>query len=312
MSRVRNVSTKAKSQWEETLDYFLLFKQAQGLAERTLSDYREHVKMFFKTTSASIEDYNALKLAVMRYFAESASLSPYTFNTRRKLLKVYFSWLASEGFIPESPVNVKKRKEDDVPRAVNEEVISKLLSLPNQTTFGGLRDYALLILTMDAGIRPREAAGLKIKDLNLTALEVKIPAEIAKTRVSRSLPISTVTVEALRKLIQARHPEWGENVPVFCTENGTVLTRFAWARRMRSYSEKLGTSVQPYDLRHTFAVMYLRHGGNAFSLQRTLGHNTLSMTKRYVALSESDLYQQHAIASPINTLVPKKHRVRKV
>lgn len=33
---------------------------------------------------------------------------------------------------------------------------------------------------------------------------------------------------------------------------------------------------------------------------------------RLLALSESDLYQQHAIASPINTLIPRKHRVRNV
>lgn len=312
MSRVRKVENKAKSRWEEYLDYFLLFKKAQGLAERTLHDYKEHVTRFFKETNAPLEDYNGLKLAVMKYFANSASLSPYTFNTRRKLLKVFFAWTVSEGFIPESPMNIKKRKEDEVPRAVNQEVISELLSLPDQSTFGGLRDYALLILTMDAGIRPSEAAGLKLKDLNLSSLEVNIPAEIAKTRVSRTLPISTVTAEAFRKLIRARHAEWGENVPLFCTENGTILNRFAWARRMQRYSKKLGSSVQPYDLRHTFAVMYLRHGGNAFSLQRTLGHTTLAMTKRYVALSESDLYQQHAVASPINTLVQKKNRVRKV
>ena len=312
MTRVRKVMPQAKSRWEECLDYFLLFKKAQGLAERTLNDYKEHVQKFFNTTQASIEDYNGLKLAVLKYFAESATLSPYTFNTRRKLLKVFFAWAVDEGIITANPINVKKRKEDEVPRAVNQELIVKLLTLPDQTTFGGLRDYALLILTMDAGIRPREAAGLKIKDLNLTSLEVKIPAEIAKTRVSRTLPISIITVEAIRKLISARHPEWGENVTLFCNEYGITLTRFAWAGRMRKYSEQLGTSIQPYSLRHTFAIMYLRQGGNAFSLQRMLGHTTLTMTKRYVAITESDLIQQHAIASPINTLVPKKNRVRKI
>jgi site-specific recombinase XerD len=129
MSRVRKVAIQAKSQWEEYLDYFLLFKKAQGLAERTLSDYKEHVTKFFKVSHASIEDYNGLKLAVLKYFAESASLSPYTFNTRRKLLKVFFSWAASEGIITENPVNIKKRKEDEVPRAVNQGVITQLLSI---------------------------------------------------------------------------------------------------------------------------------------------------------------------------------------
>ena len=76
--------------------------------------------------------------------------------------------------IPENPVNVKKRKEDDVPRSVKEEIVIKLLEIPDQTTFSGLRDYVLILLTMDAGIRSREVAGLKLKDFNLSALEVKI------------------------------------------------------------------------------------------------------------------------------------------
>ncbi len=59
-------------------------------------------------SNAQFDDYNGLKLAVMRYFADSASLSPYTFNTRRKLLKVFFDWAVAEDFIPESPMNIKK------------------------------------------------------------------------------------------------------------------------------------------------------------------------------------------------------------
>ncbi|NLI11917.1 MAG: hypothetical protein GX425_04690 [Peptococcaceae bacterium] len=48
------------------------------------------------------------------------------------------------------------------------------------------------------------------------------------------------------------------------------------------------------------------------ALQRTLGHTDLTMTKRYVALTEQDLRQQHTIASPLNVLLPQRHRIRKV
>lgn len=313
MSRVRTVSEQVKSHWEETLDYFLLARRSQGLADRTVSDYKEHVTRFFKTTGADILDPAGLKLAVMRYFAESSKLSAYTFNTRRKLLKVFFSWAVEEGILLETPMkSIRKKKEDHQPRAVSQEDIIRLLELPDQKTYSGLRDYALLILTMDTGIRPREAAGLKLKDFNLPALQLTIPATVAKTRISRSLPISTVTMDAIRRLISARHPEWGEDVPVFATEDGMELTRFAWARRMWRYSRKLGVAIQPYALRHTFALIYLRQGGNSFALQRTMGHADLTMTKRYLALTATDLTEQHAIASPINNLVAKRQRVRKV
>ncbi len=75
---------------------------------------------------------------------------------------------------------------------------------------------------------------------------------------------------------------------------------------MEMYSKKLGFKVRPYDLRHNFAVMYLRGGGHAFGLQQMLGHSDLQMTKVYVHLVDADLRSLHDTASPLNKLVPKK------
>jgi len=50
---------------------------------------------------------------------------------------------------------------------------------------------------------------------------------------------------------------------------------------MVKYSKQLGVKKRPYDLRHTFALLYLKNGGYELSLQRTLGNTTLEMTKRY-------------------------------
>lgn len=58
--------------------------------------------------------------------------------------------------------------------------------------------------------------------------------------------------------------------------------------------------------RHSFALLYLRKGGNAFSLQNTLGHEDMSMTKRYVNLSGQDLKEIHKTASPLNSLLNSK------
>lgn len=319
MARVkRKVDPKTEAKWEEVLEYFLLFKKSQGLSKRTLSDYKSHVEKFFTFAVEgkmipmdSFGNYDALRVAVMNYFADSSSLSPATFNTRRKCLKAFFNWTVEEEYLPAHPMEgIKKMKEDHKPRSVDEETIKKLLQLPDQKTFSGLRDYALLVFTMDTGIRPSEAFGLRIVDINEESYEVTVPAHVAKTRVARTLPISIVSLEAIKRLISVRHPSWKDDVPVFCTENGTPLNRWTWARRMRKYSEELGVKVQPYALRHTFALMYLRQGGNAFALQKTLGHTNLTMTKRYVALAEADLHEQHSLASPVMSLVVSQRRVR--
>jgi site-specific recombinase XerD len=313
MARTGKAKVVVSMNWDAAADSFMLFKRAQGLADRTLEEYEYHLRRFATRCAPRFGDFAELKRKVLAYFAESASAAPSTFNFRRRVLRVFFEWAVTEGLVPSSPmVGITKRKENDVPRLVDEEVMKRLLKLPDVTTFAGLRDLSLMVLTMDTGIRPKEAFGLKVDDINLRGLEVFIQASVAKTRVSRTLPISPVTAEYLKKLVAARHEQWRDDVPLFCTENGRTMTRFIWNARMGLYSRQLGAKVRPYDLRHSFAVYYLRQGGNAFGLQRTLGHTTLTMTRRYVSLTERDLKQMHALASPVSELLGQAKRVRKV
>ncbi|MBI4371428.1 MAG: tyrosine-type recombinase/integrase [Elusimicrobia bacterium] len=69
-----------------------------------------------------------------------------------------------------------------------------------------------------------------------------------------------------------------------------------------------GVRVSPHTLRHTFAVLYVRSGGDSFSLQEILGHSTLEMTRRYVHLARRDVAEQHKKFSPMEFLAG--HRAR--
>lgn len=60
--------------------------------------------------------------------------------------------------------------------------------------------------------------------------------------------------------------------------------------------------VHPHLLRHTFAVSYLRNDGDVLSLMKLMGHTSLTMTKRYVLLSEVDLAAAHRKYSPADKL----------
>lgn len=103
----------------------------------------------------------------MKYFASGASLSPYTHNTRRKKLKPFFAWLVEESYIsaPNPMDKTGKKKEDERPKAHNENALKRLLALPDHSDFVELRDYAVFMLTLDCGIRPSEVFGLKIEDV---------------------------------------------------------------------------------------------------------------------------------------------------
>ncbi|MFC3746812.1 hypothetical protein [Paenibacillus sp. GCM10012306] len=62
--------------------------------------------------------------------------------------------------------SLKKRKDEGRDVNIDQDIIMKLLTIPNKDTFVGLRDFALILLTLDTGIRPKEELALSIPDFN--------------------------------------------------------------------------------------------------------------------------------------------------
>ncbi|MDI3531377.1 MAG: integrase/recombinase XerD [Candidatus Atribacteria bacterium] len=291
--------------WREYLARFLAEKRLNGCRETTINDYRYYIPRFFE--GLTLEDWEGIQKRVNEYF--SSDLAPATFNIRRAYLKAFFNYLVQQGAVPQNPITFKKRKTESKMRAVPPEILQKLLRLPDKNTFAGLRNYTLLLLTLDTGIRPKEALSLLPEHFNLEAREVTIPGGIAKTKAPRTLPLSSLTVQWLHRLLSVRHSAW-HNAPVFCTWEGKPMQRNSWTKILQDYSKKLGYRITPYDLHHAFALYSLRNGMNVFVLQRILGHTDLTMTKRYLALTQEDLQKEHEKSSPLNVLGAK--RIRKI
>jgi site-specific recombinase XerD len=307
----KSVKQKIKSAnpWEDALQSFLLFKKAEGLSERTVFDYKKHVNQFFRRFPNAWENTDTFKSCALEYMGDD--IKPATYNLRLNYLKIFFLFSIEEKYIDANPLQkLKKRKAMERIVDVHYSTLQKLLTLPDKNTFSGLRDNALLMFVLDTGIRPKEALNLTLQDFDLKHLVVIVPPEIAKTRTERTLPISPITSKAIAELIRNRHQAWGDNIPVFPTSDGMVMTSESWSRRLVKYSKELGEKVRPYDLRHCFALYYLRNGGNVFSLQKTMGHSTMDMTRRYVAFSSVDVRENHTKASPLGKLMPQRNRVR--
>lgn len=293
---------------------FLAVKSAEGRAPSTLRDYEKATRLFFRFAGEPPATEDELRTKVLAFLQTRASLAPPTYNLSLVYLRGFFRWCISEGLLTSDPTRgIHKRADGGRPRALPEDTLRRLVALPDRTRWAGLRDQALLLLMLDTGIRPSEALGLLPVDVDLVGAGVVVRAAVAKTRRDRALPLSPVTVRALGALLRSRPAQWDVSAPVLAREDGGRLATQGLRERFKLYSRQLGQKVTPYMLRHSFALLYLRGGGDAFSLQRLLGHTGLAMTKRYVELAEADVAAVHARASPVGRLVSEeKQRVRRL
>jgi len=313
LPKILKLQRQASRTWEDVLEDFLLQKKADGKAKRTIDDYRVRVGNFFRAYPDAWGNYETLRAAVRRYFAELAGKAPATYNLPLAYLRAFFNWCVEEGILAANPTaGLHKKKDEGKARDIPPDVLEKLLDLPDRRTYAGIRDYALILLQVDCALRPSEALNLLPSDFNLRACQVTITREKAKTRISRTVTYSLTTAKAIKKLLEARPPDWGNSAPVFANQDGQPMLVSSWSNRVGNYARKLGYPLTPYSLRHSSAIMFLRGGGHVFALQKMLGHQDLTMTKRYLHLVENDLAEQHAIASPVKQLLPERARAGKV
>jgi len=188
--------------------------------------------------------------------------------------------------------------------------VVKLLEQTNGENYDGQRDRVLLELQIDTGIRPSEALGLQQRDVDLEGHQIRIRAEVAKTRKERFVPISGNSVKAVERLrfIQRGHFKCLPAL-LFCRADGARLSADAWTRRLASYSRKAGIKVRPYDLRHYFSYVYYKRSFHDLKgLQAILGHSRLEMTCRYGRVQVKELVETHDGFSPIGPLLEAEKR----
>jgi len=290
--------------WEECTARFLAWKKAQGAAPRTLLGYNEIITLFFRRFPTA---WSATCRECIAQFLAQEGISATTHNMRLKTLKPFFDFAAREGSFTESPASEFRMRRGEAARIVDHPMsdVKKILDFIGTDTFSSLRDTALAILSIDTGIRPSEALQLRPTEIDIHLRRAFIRAATSKTRTGRTVYFSEKTAAMIDRLIQVRPEEWDNEVPVFCTSYGNAWNTHAWTVQLRRYAQKAGLKrFSAYDLRHQHAIEYLRNGGDVFTLQKGMGHSTLAMTERYLAISNEDLKRAHEKASPVAALYP--------
>lgn len=293
--------------WNDRVDAFMAAEELKGRSPRSLALHRESFVAARRQLDAvrAPADPLALErthLAAMVLHMRQQGLQPRTINLRLQTLQQFFALLCAEGLRPENPAAATPRQREPhrAPRALADDEVVRLLRQPDRTTFAGLRDYVMLLLLLDTGMRLRECLAVELDDLDLEHRCIRLRAEETKTREGRTVFVSAETVTELKGYLKVRGPVATRRL--FISWDEAALSPDTVHGRISQYAAAAMVKATPHVLRHTFARMYLMGGGDAFSLQQLLGHRDAASTAVYARLWARDLQALHDRHAPVARL----------
>jgi integrase/recombinase XerD len=298
----------------QAIEYFNICKLADGYSPNTMEVYGWALSRLLdfagdKTVGdITLEQLRRFMLYMKREYkpnrpgGSAAPLSPSSLENIWKAIRSFFGWAEEELSIARPDLRLAKPPNPPAEiDAFNYQEIQALVAACERDRLGrhrptGRRDKAIVLMLLDTGLRVGELARLKIGDVQQEKVYVAPWGSGRKTR-SRFVYIGRSTARAVfRYLLDRREQE-----SLFTTKHGREMDR----NNIRHMIHRLGTragvqNAYPHRFRHTFAIQYLRNGGDVFTLQRLLGHSTLEMVRRYLRLADRDAEEAHRLASPVD------------
>lgn len=234
--------------------------------------------------------------------------SPVTANVRIRTIRAFLRYCFIEGWI-EDPIHERfkpVRTKEDTLESFTPNEIKLLLNAIDDTTYKGFRDKVIVYVLLDTMVRCSELIKIKRENVDLKAGTIQLEPHETKSKRARIVPLSSKTLRLLKEYIGITEAFEAEHL--FLTFEGTQLSDRTIRCNLRDWGDLAGISnkrVSPHTFRHTGALFYILNGGDPFSLQKILGHSDMSMVRKYIQMTDTDVKRQHNVFSPISRVFSK-------
>lgn len=181
-----------------------------------------------------------------------------------------------------------KRAEKKLVAFLTPTEFEALLATPDQTTLLGRRDYALLLLAIQTGLRVSELTALTIESARLDHGAAHVRC-LGKGRKERVTPLTAQSVKALRACLRDRVGAVPTS-PLFLSRRGGAMSRDAVehlvevhrTRAAKKCASLATKQISPHVLRHTSAMLLLHSGVDRSVIALWLGHESVETTEIYL------------------------------
>lgn len=228
-------------------------------------------------------------------------------------LKQFFAYLHKKAkLIDENPL-----QDLELPRVKNklpvymslEESIKLLESIDSKNRE---RDYCIILLFLNCGMRLSELVGLDLKDYSRDNKTLRV---LGKGNKERIVYLNDACVEALNTYIDFSRPNETavDKNAIFLSANKTRIAKRRVQQIVQENLERAGLSnlgVTTHKLRHTAATLMYQHGNvDTLVLRDILGHKSIATTEIYTHLSDKQL-REAADANPLSNIKDSKKTSR--
>jgi len=304
-----HVNTQREIDFHTALDLFINDCALRNLREHTLKFYAGELITFKKileeqgvnTEPPQITE-KVIENNLILYMKEQGRKTV-TINTRLRAIRAFFNFLEKKKLISNNPMRdiqlLKDRRH--IVETFSKEQLQALLNAPNMHTFTGVRDYTIMCLLLETGIRANELVGIDLQDVRIH--EGEITVKHSKTYRERIVPIQKEMRRVLENYLAIRGIV--DSQALFVTIDGTRLSKRQLQNRIALYGHKAGLKgvrCSPHTFRHTFAKESVKNGAGIFELQQILGHTSMEMVRVYVNLFSEDVKKEHRKFSPLKSL----------
>ena len=320
--------------FEWQIDEFMVFCRSRQLREKTMNSYEQTLRLFErwcaeelnittvdKVSESVIRRYilNLQERGKYSFYANDKAkeinypdrrrdfrkpISPITINNYIRNLRVFFNWLDRDYILKKNPMRkVQQLKVNrQAKEFITDDEFKKLTRSLDKSYYPEHRDYAMIMLMIDSGMRIGECSVLLVEDIDLAHRKIFLRAEITKGRKDRFVFFSSKTETILRRWLQFKD-RYVESAYLFPTKpNKTPIQVSNFETNFKHYLRraKLSESISPHCLRNNFAKRCLMSGMDIYTLSKILGHSSVKVTEEaYLDLNEDDLSKRYQHYSPL-------------
>lgn len=231
------------------------------------------------------------------YLANTFNSKPATRARKASAIRVFFNYLCNkQGLIKDNPaLNLETPKIGKrMPKYLSLEDSKKLLDVANtENDRNKERDFAIITLFLNCGMRLSELVGINIKDIDFNDCKLNV---IGKGNKERTIYLNKACIDAINGYLSVRpknNIKGDSENALFLSERRERISNRTVQYVVKQELLKAGLDTNKYSvhkLRHTAATLMYKYGNvDIRALQELLGHESISTTEIYTHVDNDQI-----------------------